>query len=77
MNMLENWEKTSISDEMRYYTENESGRFYCDEKGRLTFFESVPSNRLHQPPFGFGEKTVCKCLPFRRVSVKLENIREN
>lgn len=62
MSMLENWEKTSISDEMRYYTENESGRFYCDEKGRLTFFESVPSNCLHQPPFGFREKNCMQML---------------
>ena len=62
MSMLENWEKTSISDETRYYMENESGRFYCDEKGRLIFFESVPSNCLHQPPFGFREKNCMQML---------------
>ena len=51
--MLENWEKSSASDEMRYYTKNESGRFYCDETGRLTYFEPVGVNCLHQGPYGF------------------------
>lgn len=54
MSMLKNWEKTSISDEMRYYTENESGRFYCDEKGLLTNFEPAENNRLYLGPFGFN-----------------------
>ena len=53
MGMLENWEKTSISEGMGYYTENESGRFYCDRTGRLTFFESERENRLKQSPYGF------------------------
>ena len=51
--MLENWEKTSFSEERRYYTENESGSFYCDEAGRLTCFEPAEENCLHQGPHGF------------------------
>ena len=51
--MLENWEKTSFSEERRYYTQNESGSFYCDEGGRLTYFEPARENCLHQGPHGF------------------------
>ena len=51
--MLENWEKTSFSEERRYYTQNESGSFYCDEGGRLTCFEPARENCLHQGPHGF------------------------
>lgn len=51
--MLENWKKLSASEKMRYYTENESGRFYCDEAGRLTYFEPAETNCLKQGPHGF------------------------
>lgn len=54
MNMLGNWEKTSFSEERRYYTQNESGSFYCDEDGVLTWFEAAEKNQLHQAPFGYS-----------------------
>lgn len=53
MSMLENWEKTSFSEDRRYYTKNESGSFYCDEAGRMTCFEPAEENCLHQGPHGF------------------------
>lgn len=81
MSMLENWEKTSISDEMRYYTENESGRFYCDEGGRLTSFEPKKENSLHQGPYGFRrshEKRVVRNLiipeGIREISYHADNL---
>ena len=51
MNALKNWTKVETTGE--YYTENESGSFYCDEAGRLTCFEPVRENCLHQGPHGF------------------------
>lgn len=51
--MLENWKKSDVSDKTRYYTENESGCFCCDEAGRLTFFEPARENCLKQGPYGF------------------------
>lgn len=57
--MLGNWEITSFSKERRYYTKNESGSFYCDEAGRLTYFKPARENCLHQGPHGlrrFNEK---------------------
>ena len=83
MGMLENWEKTSISDAIRYYTENESGRFYCDEVGRLTFFESKEENNLHQGPYGFRrsyEKRVVRNLiipeGIKEISYHADNLRD-
>lgn len=52
--MLENWEKTSFSEERRYYAKNESGSFFCDEQGTLTYFEAAEKNQLHQAPFGYS-----------------------
>lgn len=52
--MLENWKSFHISGKMRYYTHNASGRFDCDEQGKLTSFEAAEKNRLHQAPFGYG-----------------------
>ena len=81
MSMLENWEKISISDEMRYYTENECGRFYCDEGGRLTSFEPKKENSLHQGPYGFRrshEKRVVRNLiipeGIREISYHADNL---
>ena len=71
--MLENWEKTSFSEERRYYTQNESGSFYCDEGGRLTYFEPARENCLHQGPYGFRQSHEKR---FVRNLIIPEGIRE-
>ena len=50
--MLKNWTKTTFADKKLYYTDNETGRFYCDEHGTLMFWETARNNHLYQPPFG-------------------------
>lgn len=52
--MLKDWEKIACSDEIRYYTENESGQFCCDEAGRLINFVPARENCLKQAPHGFS-----------------------
>jgi hypothetical protein len=51
--MLKSWAKTTFADEELYYTNNETGRFYCDEQGVLEFFATDRSNHLYNPPFGY------------------------
>lgn len=41
---------------------NDTGRFYCDESGMITFFQSDEKNKLHQPPHGFGNEQYMKNL---------------
>lgn len=50
--MQKNWIKTTFGDKGLYYTDNETGRFYCDEHAVLTFWETNRNNHLYQPPFG-------------------------
>ena len=71
--MLEKWEKTSFSEERRYYTKNESGSFYCDEAGRLTCFEPARENCLCQGPHGFRRSHEKKAV---RNLVIPEGVRE-
>ena len=51
--MLKSWTKTSFADEELYYTNNETGKFYCDKHGTLRFLEVARNNHLYQPPFGY------------------------
>ena len=51
--MLKKWIKTTFANKELYHTDNETGEFYCDEHGTLTFLETVPNNHLYQPPFGY------------------------
>lgn len=76
MNMLGNWEKTSFSEERRYYTKNESGSFYCDEDGVLTWFEAAEKNQLSQPPFGFGSFVPKRCMKTLSLPEGLRTIGE-
>ena len=51
--MLKSWTKTTFSDEELYYTNNETGKFYCDKHGTLMFWEAARNNHLYQSPFGY------------------------
>lgn len=51
--MLKKWTKATLADKEMYYTDNETGRFYCDEHGTLTFLETLRNNNLYQSPFGY------------------------
>lgn len=51
--MLKSWTKTTFFDEELYYTNNETGKFYCDKHGTLTFLKAARNNHLYQPPFGY------------------------
>lgn len=54
MEMPENWEKRNASEALVYRTENETGCFWCNADGVLTYWESRCDIRLSQPPHGYG-----------------------
>ena len=54
MNMPKNWETRNASEVLVYRTENETGQFWCNADGMLTYWESREEVRLSQPPHGYG-----------------------
>jgi len=80
--MTENWEKYAEWENMKYHTQNESGRFWCNEDGMLTGLEVAEKNGLSQPPFGFGSFVPKRCMQKLvlpeglRVIGEIENLRD-
>ena len=54
MNMPKNWETRNASEVVVYRTENETGQFWCNADGMLTYWNSREEVRLSQPPHGYG-----------------------
>ena len=66
----------NLENKMRYHAENESGSFYYNEQGMLTYFEAAEKNQLSQPPYGFRSFVPKRCMKTLSLPEGLRTIGE-